>query len=821
LSGPTAPNLTIQELNNQLILSWTNPTVATATNNVNENYSEDYDKSSGADSLYRFEGYMLYQLKDETVSPADFYNPDKARLVLQCDKANGVKQIVNFTYDLSLQALVPQEMVNGADKGIVHSIAITEDKFAVGDAHLINHKTYYYAIIAYGYSPTLVTPNYAIPKDYLPFIAGNKTADGASFVHSGIPHNPAPENGGTEAHGNYGEGPKLTRIEGHGNGGNVLDLTSSSVSDILSAGYVKNPVYENSRGPVTIKVVDPLSVPDDNNFKISMNAKYTSTGGSAFIPQDSSTWTLTNLTTSEVVNSDKTIAIPNEQIINGQPTGTTSASIPKWGISVNWVYTTDPGTTTSVNNGFLEGTMTFSDNTKQWLTGMPDEEGPVDANWIRSGAATFTAPDNIYNDAAGLDANQNYENIINKTWAPYRLCATGTVAAITPTLVYAKGAPAWPTNIALNKLSNLASVNVVITSDKSLWTRCPVLEEEDDATLAVGGAKKLHMRAQASVDKNGSTASGPDNSDYPMGMGWFPGYAINEETGERLNMAFGEDSWLVTDHGADMIWNPTGTTYATTGDPSFGGKHYIYVFGHNADAKFAGTDPLLAGKLKDIPRYDKGATLHDILEAAANGTITSAQSDAYKREVYTDAMWVNIPLLSPGHNLFETDVVVRLRVAKSYQKGYSSFYVSGGVSSSPDTAVSPVNRNYPQYTFSTADIATHTNQADIAKNSLDLINVVPNPYYAYSSYEKTALSNIVKITNLPQKCDISIFTLNGTLIRKFSKDDTKNSLDWDLKNSARIPIASGMYIIYVKVPDVGEKTLKWFGVLRPIDLDSY
>ena len=41
------------------------------------------------------------------------------------------------------------------------------------------------------------------------------------------------------------------------------------------------------------------------------------------------------------------------------------------------------------------------------------------------------------------------------------------------------------------------------------------------------------------------------------GMGWFPGYAIDIETGERLNIVFAEDSWLTSDNGNDMLWNPT------------------------------------------------------------------------------------------------------------------------------------------------------------------------------------------------------------------------------------------------------------------------
>jgi hypothetical protein len=60
--------------------------------------------------------------------------------------------------------------------------------------------------------------------------------------------------------------------------------------------------------------------------------------------------------------------------------------------------------------------------------------------------------------------------------------------------------------MALSQLYKLASVDVVITSDRSKWTRCPVLEMQDEPMLAVGGAEKLHMRNALSVDKNGLSA---------------------------------------------------------------------------------------------------------------------------------------------------------------------------------------------------------------------------------------------------------------------------------------------------------------------------
>jgi flagellar hook assembly protein FlgD len=113
------------------------------------------------------------------------------------------------------------------------------------------------------------------------------------------------------------------------------------------------------------------------------------------------------------------------------------------------------------------------------------------------------------------------------------------------------------------------------------------------------------------------------------------------------------------------------------------------------------------------------------------------------------------------------------------------------------------------------------NNNEALTNALDMINVVPNPYYAFSLYETNKLDNRVKITNLPEECTVTIYDMNGTMIRQFKKADPLTSLDWDLKNGKNIPIASGTYIIHINVPGAGEKVLKWFGVMRPVDLDNF
>lgn len=64
--------------------------------------------------------------------------------------------------------------------------------------------------------------------------------------------------------------------------------------------------------------------------------------------------------------------------------------------------------------------------------------------------------------------------------------------------------------------------------------------------------------------------------------------------------------------------------------------------------------------------------------------------------------------------------------------------------------------------------------------------------------------------------------MNGILIRQFTKDDPDITyIDWDLKNEAGIPISGGLYLIHVQAPGVGERTIKWFGSLRPLDLNNF
>lgn len=96
-------------------------------------------------------------------------------------------------------------------------------------------------------------------------------------------------------------------------------------------------------------------------------------------------------------------------------------------------------------------------------------------------------------------------------------------------------------------------------------------------------------------------------------------------------------------------------------------------------------------------------------------------------------------MAAPGATWLANTAKVRLRVTRPYRQVEFDSNVTE-------------NNFFPYYKFNTYDLVSKVNQTDVAKNALDLINIVPNPYYAYSMYEKNQLDNRVKITNLPSRC---------------------------------------------------------------------
>jgi hypothetical protein len=230
-------------------------------------------------------------------------------------------------------------------------------------------------------------------------------------------------------------------------------------------------------------------------------------------------------------------------------------------------------------------------------------------------------------------------------------------------------------------------------------------------------------------------------------------------------------------------------------DLILGGQHWVYV---------------------TYTTYDSCEALRRRLTPELATSISAA--DVFKVPEIRNIAWAGMLMLAPGYKmkplregLIPTETVIKLRVNRPFDTWYND--ADGGKKT-----------GHPRYRFKIEGRQTTPLDAAQVQNALDSIKVVPNPYYGYSPYETSQFSNVVKITNLPAKCTVTIYSLDGRFIRQYRRDEVyapyqqiSPDLEWDLKNNKGIPVASGVYLIHVNAPGMGERTIKWFGIARQFD----
>ncbi|MCB9251456.1 MAG: hypothetical protein H6605_03265 [Flavobacteriales bacterium] len=797
VDGPDAPDVKVQELDNELVFLFGD------TKRI-ENYSASVKDENDIPQLYNFEGYRIYQLKDGTVGTGDLDDIDKAREVFACDVKNNVLRLVNKPFDPILGERVPKLMIDGTNEGLQHSISLTTDAFATGsNKTLVNFKTYYYLILSYASEPNSKQDQY---------LAGRRVK-----ILNASPRNPQPRMGGSNTKGEYGLSPRITRMEGSGNGGNWIDLTTESELEIISNPPYKmaHPTYEVGKGPVKVAVVDPLMVPKgefelvflENPDSIASNPRLRRAG----VKGHATDWILVRkydngLT--DTVYSQSTIDKHNEQLITANSTRYYAKKVNDWGMAVTIDQVLDPGNAdVDETNGSLGAEVIFTKQGTPWLTAITDIDGNPFYNWIHSGtngkASNYTDPTEHDYALSGtpMDPFESYEKLWEGRIAPYRLASRFTNnagARYNAQVIQGIAYDGTPMNSTWG-MDNLSSVDLVITPDRTKWSKVNVLEMSDDNVLAQGSTKKFNPRERNSIDINGNEIPGE------RGRSWFPGYAINIETGERLNIIIGEDSRQYTNNGRDLKWNPTDDQgFYGSGILAHGGRHFIYIMG-----SYEG----VGSQQPFLPNYDEGNAYFDIFKDITPATNDFTRGLAINKVMF-QCMWVIPTILNRGFTMKEVDgmpvpdseVRFKIRVKKPYR------YF--------ETITGSANNDNPRYTFKTDEVYNEISN-ETAKSALDIVNVVPNPYYAFSPYESSPVENKVKITNLPERCDISIYTVDGTLVKRIKKDDSSTEVVWDIKNDAKVPIASGIYLIHVNAPGVGEKVLKWMGIMRQLDLDSF
>ncbi len=810
--GPDAPDVDWIELDRELIAVFSNDTIT--SNNAFEEYAQvGLQIPAGAeDSLYRFEGYKLYQLAGSDVNLADLENPDRARLIYQVDLENDVERIFNWIpvdNPTGEEVFVPELQVEGQNQGIRHTFRITEDQFASEDRRLVNHKRYYFTAVAYAYN------NYEPfdPSDRIgqrrPYLEGRRNiGDGENPFYTVIPR-PIVDR---TLNAQYGDGAIITRVDGVGAGGNFLDISDETRQAILDGSFDGAITYQPGQGPLDIRVFNPLSVVD-GNFELRL---FDDNPDDDVLEPDAR-WRLTNLNdpTDPPIISEQDIAQLNEQVIG------------KYGFSITIGQTSDIGDQADARNGAIGYEEVYQNNQLgPWFTGIPDGFIPgitaLDQIIFDYVATGFGQPDD------DLDPEQALTNIGPGFFVPYYITNYRTLEEqpaapyITPAWTNSSGSSIVRSQTRLQLTNN---VDIVLTSNKDLWSRCVVIETANryyrqQGFFPEGDHEHFDLRAAPNVtrfDNDGDGLPDIDTEDPGEGMGWFPGYAIDVETGQRLNIFFGENSTYNGDlfpdfydtppNGADMMFNPSAQLLLNPGGfppnpgvpPVYpymaGGQHFIYV---------------------TRTPYDECAALRAGL----------APNLGFQRKIrpLSEVTWTALPLLLPGQEmlsyaegLIPNDLTIKLRVDNPYQVERGTGTAAG----------------YPAYQFQLEEKQAAEQTPVEIETALDLINVVPNPYYGFSDYETSQFTTTVKITNLPAKATVTIYSLDGTFIRQYQRDEQgvvpegnnraiaeaqiTPALEWDLKNAEGIPVASGVYLIHVDAGELGQRTLKWFGVNRKFD----
>jgi hypothetical protein len=822
--GPDAPDITSVELDRELIIMFSNESTS---NNFNESYAElDLQAPRDVDNKYRFEGYRLYQLANASVTAQELGDISKARPIAQVDVKNGVREVYNWVGQVNPLDPVfgptvwtPTKEVAGENKGIRNSFKITEDQFALGDRRLVNHKQYHFLVLAYAH-------NNWKPFDLLTG-SGQKRAylEGRGNVggpqkrpYTLVPRPIVYEN----LQSVYGDGPVVTRLAGEGNPAKFLDMDPTMYDLIIKNEANGKVLYKKGTGPIDAKIVDPIRV-KDGKYRLEITGNFTtSTNGNQCAFDGNTVWKLTDVTRNKVLLQDRSLAFIKEYIINNL------------GFSITVGNEEDPGVTKLGTNGGVGARIEYKDAAgAKWFNG------------VRDGGNYGTSVPNVrfydyVRNAFVQDPTASLSKLGDGLFVPF----LSTRFETDPELPFylspaAREIQAFMTaaNTNLIRYRDLNNVDIVFTSDKSKWSKCIVVEtaSPDYATAGlttIGNAKNFELRITPSIDQDGKPLN-----DGTTGYSYFPGYAVDVETGRRLNIFFGENSVYSGVNadilegknpiGGDLIFNPssealveefvvrnpnTGEVINVTDARAFvaGGQHYIYV---------------------TRQEYDGCKTFGDKLKRSATG---AGPSTLNKSKVGAAITWTAFPLgvtsapmLSLDKGLIPNDVVVKLRVNNPY--GESRKFNIDRERACETFGDQPVY----EFEFKGKESQQLATQDEYV-GALATVNVVPNPYYAYSAYETSQFTNTIKITNLPAKATVTIYSIDGSFIRQYNRDErgvvlsgtnrptsttqVYPDLEWDMKNFKEIPVASGVYLIHIVAPEYGEeRTIKWFGIGRKFD----
>jgi hypothetical protein len=174
IQAPNAPDLTVVWQGDAMLMSVSNsdPT----SNNFIESYEAVDPNITEGDPIWRFQGYMIYQVQIP-FDVFDPHDPGMARLVVQTDISDDIDDLFNSAYDPFLGECAPILEVEGINGGLASEFTISSEMWA---GEFVLGQFYCYVAVAYAANVNGMNAN--CPEEPYQFYSGTLNADGQMLI---------------------------------------------------------------------------------------------------------------------------------------------------------------------------------------------------------------------------------------------------------------------------------------------------------------------------------------------------------------------------------------------------------------------------------------------------------------------------------------------------------------------------------------------------------------------------------------------------------------------------------------------------------------
>lgn len=770
-SAPPAPTVTAAGFDNKIVLDWgeTAAYVSATENSVVADHIDSVDVSGGG--AYKFQGYNVYQFPYKGASISE------AKLLATYDLVDSIKYI-NYV-DLATREVNPSYFIQyGTDSGVRRYFIDSVDVFN-GGKPLHNGTPYYFAVTAYSYNPKGVPRSLENPTSLITVIP-QSTAPGVTAAAPGLVSNPNVTHVGTAdasvaltvVNPNILTGDKYqvtfhNELYSLGSDGIWNDVTPASkklgkVKDVTGSTLSSTAVWSETKSSFDIHyLVDVVSVDydyvDGVQIKLpagtvidAINKPISNNDGSAI--DYTVDYTTNTIFFGDSVRSGNGLFAGGEDIV----VRVHSAPLP---LITNYIIFDDGYGNNIVDAPGVDTLKTIANNLvtqHQWnITDLTTGTVVVKNQTVLGGV-------DIYDPATNLSSSGIYGpgGSSHSTGANDVGGNANVFAGIKFDLSGSYVAPSTIGKLTLNGKSltiNASSGNYQINDFTSFGNA--------DGT-AVGSLPSYGL-------SGGATDIDHLQQDYELKWTGVSGdTVINGKTvviiksGGSIATLFGAKNYSLANHPLNP--NPGVNAPFTIRIPfevwNTDKKEQVNLLVY--DRNYAKTnDPTVDG-------FSVWNTADRVYAWVVNTKYTGALIDDKSSAVKDSATWSWVFFASK----FKTGDDMKIIYNNPLQIGKDVF---------------------------TFTIDKNKYSAALAKQNVNAINVFPNPYYGVNSQETSKYARYVTFNHLPGTATIRIFNLAGIMVRTINHTNGTQFQQWDLNNDSGLPVASGLYIVYIDMPTIG------------------